>query len=646
MSHELPPRRTLESLKKEAKRWLAALHAGDPDARARLARAFPDAPATPTLRDVQHALAREHGFPGWTLLKDAVEKRSAEAADVGAKALALYEAKAEALLEAYRTGTPEAMERHYNYTWHRRAWRAMRTYAQLDLGKRPAHPDDEVEITLDDARHLIALEHGFGNWRELEAFTKSVRPGRRVTAKPLRLVVRKGPDHWEPIAGSRAWEEILELLARHPTAGLSGEGQMTDDLLEDLSDRAQTLPALGLSGSRQITDAGVRHLARIPSLQHLNLTGTSVTDAGLQVLRHLPELRSLSLAWNHVTAAGIRVLAHCDELEHVNLGASVEIGDAAARALVGKRKLRHLGIALTDAGLPLLHELPAFNSWQGGEAELGLVGHKSLPNHLSLRGTFTDAGMLHLRGLDGLFGLDIDDSHLAITAAALEPLISLAHLAVLGVDAKDDWMPYIAQMPHLRALGAQDTTAGDQGFLALSRSRSIEYIWGRRCHNLRKRGFMALATMPALRGLSVSCLNVDDEGISMLPSFPALQELMPMDVPDAGYRHIGRCDRLQSLILMYCRDTTDAATEQITGLSNLSYYFNSYTTITDRTPELLSTMDSLQRITFDTCHGLTNAGIARLARLPRLRELRVSGRGVTSDVRAAFPPAVEVFCGE
>ena len=97
---------------------------------------------------------------------------------------------------------------------------------------------------------------------------------------------------------------------------------------------------------------------------------------------------------------------------------------------------------------------------------------------------------------------------------------------------------------------------------------------------------------------------------------------------------------------MYCRDTTDAATERITALPNLSYYFNSYTTITDRTPELLSGMDSLERITFDTCHGLTNAGVARLARLPRLRQLRVSGRGITSDVSAAFPPTVEMRCGD
>ena len=87
---------------------------------------------------------------------------------------------------------------------------------------------------------------------------------------------------------------------------------------------------------------------------------------------------------------------------------------------------------------------------------------------------------------------------------------------------------------------------------------------------------------------------------------------------------------------MWGADTTDAATAQIARLPRLSYYFNSYTTITNRTPELLSEMDSLERITFDACHGLTNAGVAGLARLPRLRELRVSGKGLTSEVEDAF----------
>ena len=69
MSPRRPSDFTLDSLRKEAKRWLKALRAHDPDARARYARAVPDGPATPALRDVQHALAREFGLPGWTSLK-------------------------------------------------------------------------------------------------------------------------------------------------------------------------------------------------------------------------------------------------------------------------------------------------------------------------------------------------------------------------------------------------------------------------------------------------------------------------------------------------------------------------------------------------------------------------------------------------
>jgi hypothetical protein len=148
--------------------------------------------------------------------------------------------------------------------------------------------------------------------------------------------------------------------------------------------------------------------------------------------------------------------------------------------------------------------------------------------------------------------------------------------------------------------------------------------------------------MPALRGLSVSCKNVDDAGVSALPRFPALRELMPMDVPDDGYRHIGKCEPLESLVLMYCRDTTDAATAHIVGLPRLSTYFASYTRITDRTPGLLSRIESLERVTFDGCAGVTNEGLATLARLPKLRELRVSGPGITADVAAAFPAGVSV----
>ena len=203
-------------------------------------------------------------------------------------------------------------------------------------------------------------------------------------------------------------------------------------------------------------------------------------------------------------------------------------------------------------------------------------------------------------------------------------------------------MNQIAALPRLRFLMCQDTVAGDEGFVALSRSHSIEYIWGRRCYNLRRRGFGALAAMPRLRALSVSCKNVDDEGLSALPRFPALTELMPMDIPDEGYRHVGRCESLESLVLMYCRDTTDAATEHIAGLSRLKSYHASYTAITDRSMEVLAGMPSLERVSFYGCPGVTNTGVAALARLPRLREVDISGPNITAEGLAVFPAHVHV----
>lgn len=643
MSDTRPPGRGLESLRKEAKRWLAALRAGDPDARARLERATPEAPAHPTLRDVQHALAREHGRPGWTALRDAVAAREV-ASSGSATTQARYEAMAEALLDAYRTGTPEAMEQLYRFTWHRRTWSAMRRYVQLDLGKRPAAEGGDVEITLDDARWLVAVEHGFAGWEELRRFAATTPEAARLTAKPVRVVEgERGGDH-RTVAATRDWDEIVRALAEHPTAQLFAEGQMTDEVLARVA-RLEGLEALSLAGSWRVSDEGVRHLARAAALTRLDLSGTGITDAALDVLRDLPRLERLSLAGTAISDAGAARLAHCPQLEQVDLGGT-RTGDGALRALAGKARLRelHTGRLVSDRGIALLHEIPRFATWHGGELRLAMFEHDA-PTRLTLRGTFGDAGLAALRGLDGLCALNLDDASLAITAGAMPHVASLPRLGVLAVDAKDDWMPHIAAMPRLRALVAQDTTAGDDGFVALGRSPSIEYLWGRRCHNLRRRGFVALAEMPALRGLSVSCLNVDDAGIAALPGFPALRELMPMDVPDAGYRHIGRCERLESLVLMYCRDTTDAATERITGLRDLSYYFNSYTTITDRTPEILSGMDSLERITFDACHELTDGGVARLARLPRLRELRVAGRRITPAVSGAFPARVRVHVG-
>ena len=69
----------------------------------------------------------------------------------------------------------------------------------------------------------------------------------------------------------------------------------------------------------------------------------------------------------------------------------------------------------------------------------------------------------------------------------------------------DEAMRHFAAIPRLRKLRAQGTVATDEGFEALSRSQTLEQLWGRECPNLGSRGFVALSRMPALRSLGVSC---------------------------------------------------------------------------------------------------------------------------------------------
>ena len=585
---------------------------------------------------MQHALALEHGLPGWTALKSQLDQGAA---------MRRYDKVAEALVTAYHTVDESAMRIVWDYFGHMRAWDAMRRYVRLDLGKTERPQGSEVDtITLAEARYLVARFQGFESWELLSAFAASVPPGKpTIVAKSVAVYSVDESGSTEVATRSRDWDEVIAVMKERRLPGLHASGQMTDALLARVS-QLEHITVLDLDASRSLGDDSLRHLARLPRLRQLNLSGCGITDRGLEVLSRLPALETLRLAWTGITDAGAGHLAACENLRNVDLSGTAS-GDGAIRALAGKGKLHAFrsGNGVTDAGLALLHDLPVFKTWQGGEARMALLSADARPNFLALRGPFTDKGMAQLAGLDGLFALNVDSDQLAITGAGLAPLVSLPHFEWLSFDAKDESMPHIAALPRLRFLMCQDTVAGDDGFVALSRSQSIEHIWGRRCHNLQRRGFVALADMPALRYLSVSCKNVDDLGLSALPRFPALRELMPMDVPDDGYRHVGRCERLESLVLMYCRDTTDAATEHIAALPALKKYFASYNRITDRTPEILSGMPSLEDVTFDSCAGLTDAGIAMLARLPRLRELRVESMpSVTGAVVAAFGAHVRV----
>ncbi len=152
MSRQLSSDSTPETFRKDAKRWLKALRAGDAQSRARLIAALGATPDDVSLRDVQLALAREYGLPGWGALRQALED-----------------------LAFARSSNAERVE----IVLRSAAWGGDRTAAARILARWP-------EIGASNLLIAVAA----GNLDEVE---------RRLAVSPSAAAKRGGPLDWEPL---------------------------------------------------------------------------------------------------------------------------------------------------------------------------------------------------------------------------------------------------------------------------------------------------------------------------------------------------------------------------------------------------------------------------------------------------------------
>ena len=647
---KISPATSPETLRKEAKRWLKALRARDADAHARFERAYPTSPGTPGLRDVQHALARESGPDRWIVLQQAVAALKSEiSAGPEQRLLTIdeYEALAQDYVQAFNAHDAAALERLNSYygrsftfddLWAE-IWRRMYSFRQRAF-KQP-----NQQLHLEEAQIVLAQDVGFGSWA---ALTDAVRTGGSVVPA-FAIDARENRASPQRRLTDGEWNRLIAVMKERRISRLDAAGLMTDEVLARVA-TLDRVTSLSLGGSRELTDEGLQHLARMPQLEHLDLSeypGGRLTDRGLEVLRHLPNLRRFEMTWQKgITDKGVANLRFCDRLEQVNLMGS-PTGDGAIEALVDKPDLRRFstGRLVTDAGLPLLHAFPRFKTWHGPSPSEVRREHDEIVGHLLIDGPFTNRGLASLAGLEGVADLDLFWHVTGITSEGFAALRELPNLFVLAADGKlsdDVAMRHIAAIARLRRLRAQEAVATDAGFEALSQSATLEGFWGRVCPNFGNRAFRAFSRMPSLAGMGVSCANVDDDVLAAFPEFPALRELTPIGVKDPGFRHIGRCKRLERLTCMYCRETTDIATSYIEGLP-ISYYYAGLTQITDRSLEILGRMSSLEQVELYECGRITDAGLPFLAKLPRLRDVAFEGSpGVTFAGTKVFPANVRV----
>jgi len=153
---------SLDNLRKAARRWLKALRNNDAGAQARLQRAMPEAPRAPALRDVQHALAREHGHDSWLGLKRAIEGAAAGRSPD----LEQIESLARDLLAVYQTGDSTLPGRLSEYVGRDVDWEAFRRELKqrVDSLQADRSPGD---LELSDIQLLLARSSGCDTWPDL-----------------------------------------------------------------------------------------------------------------------------------------------------------------------------------------------------------------------------------------------------------------------------------------------------------------------------------------------------------------------------------------------------------------------------------------------------------------------------------------------
>jgi hypothetical protein len=501
------------------------------------------------------------------------------------------------------------------------------------------------EWQLADAQRAVAREYGFASWPRFRAHIDSLQP----VAQPET-----------PSLSSSEWDALIDRAEATGSIAFDARSLATDDVLKKLA-RLRRLKRLTLWRS-PITDEGLRHLAGLTELTELNLGQCpGVTDAGLAVLRELPNLARFDIEHQHaITDGGMQHLAGHRHLQMVNL-LGTNTGDGTLQAIAGNSELDGLrtGNGVTDRGLALLHDFPAYKEPQRHDPRIDILDDTTgVPwVQINLRAPVSDRGLENLAGLEGLGYLKLIGSveHRAydarenpITAAGIRTLAKLPNLVGFGAGppkSGDAELASLAALPNLRYVSVQSSLATDAGFAALAASDSLEHLFAEDCSNITPKTLDSLSRSPRLRAVAVGGPGVRDADLGVLAQFRSLEQLIPVGAGEHGFRVIGTIESLEILDCMFCRRVSDQEIEQLAVLKHLKRFRIWGRELTDASLEMLSRMDSLEDLQFEGCRHISDMGIKRLATLPRLRVVSVlecpqvsrdALRGFANDVRTEW----------
>jgi hypothetical protein len=173
-----------------------------------------------------------------------------------------------------------------------------------------------------------------------------------------------------------------------------------------------------------ITNAGLAHLAAMPTLEELDLSVPAASVSGLTALGALPRLRVLRVDRIGGDESGLDI-SGLSGLEWFRIWGPEFLTDGDLASLAGLKQLQHLDFAgaITDAGMAPLAGLENLTWLQisgrfGDEGLARLAGLGRLETLYLTGGRITADGLAHLEGIETLTYVAIESD------APISPTVS------------------------------------------------------------------------------------------------------------------------------------------------------------------------------------------------------------------------------
>ena len=317
----------------------------------------------------------------------------------------------------------------------------------------------------------------------------------------------------------------------------------------------------------EITDAVVEALCSRPELELLDLSAARISDKGLARLAgSLKHLRRLVLDHTPITREGLLQLHNFESLEDLRCyqlnGDGSRFDDEVASSLADMKSLKSLRVDLnlSDRGVAALAKLPSLESLtlSGAgitDASMNAIAAMQSLNDLSLQHTrVTDDGYAALAGSSKLRSVQITGNRM--TTRCVETLATMPNLTRVGlmtVKPRVDGEPMWKGIEGLDALEQElwlfdCPTLSQEEFAAITRLDLLKMLRIEGGGVLSDAELIHLAECEQLERLSLTNTVVTDSGLAALARLPQLRSLnLSCVATDAGLRDLAQSPSLRRL---------------------------------------------------------------------------------------------------